>query len=311
MGLFGFLFKKTKSEEKINTEARCGKYVEVYRSIEIVNDSIEILDTTDNLDTFFSKWDVINKNLQILLEGDSQGAAKEISVICENIEAGKSSGFRGILSRSYERVISDVEKMKTEKGKINKLNKYLAQLSQYEDSYKECGYNDFSDVIKKVAIFKVNLKSKKDNASQKQLDNNTKIELGKLIDIIRDDWRDEYQEDFNSAVKYVGQRGNKPETVTELEEYFIKALIINLRKAKCPVINCLRIERMSGKVLNFMYFKSCQIGRICIGKKGCSIQILTTDKCEWIDDVNIMESISKIEYWIEYVKELIKRRECL
>ncbi len=129
MGLLN-LFKRTKPID----------LVALQRDLDIVNDCAELMENTVNPETFFSRYDLYMEKLAILAEAQ---ASHKVKVKGDNIihkyEQMKAYEKRveiinSFIDRMWADTCQKADKLKTEKGKENRFNKFVETLS----SYNEC-----------------------------------------------------------------------------------------------------------------------------------------------------------------------------
>lgn len=118
-----------------------------------INESIKIINTTKNPETFFSRHSFILERLDQLID-----ALDKVSYSGENpadylkeFEENKITSFNDFINRYYEDVLLKINNLKTEKAKINNANKFYDTLMKYE-SYLE------TENIETINILYTNLK---------------------------------------------------------------------------------------------------------------------------------------------------------
>lgn len=106
------------------------------RELEILNNCAEIFQTTSNPDTFFSRYDLYVQKLKLLsgaeqdgvnFEGDSP--TKKLSEITR--EHDKMELVNEMIDRYWNKTVVEIQKLKTNKGKQNKVSKFKENLSCY------------------------------------------------------------------------------------------------------------------------------------------------------------------------------------
>ncbi len=99
-----------------------------------INESIRIINSTKNPETFFSRHDFILERLPQLIDILSKVSYSGDNPI-ENLaefEENKTSSFNEFIDRYYEEVLLKINNLKTEKAKINNANNFFENLMQYE-----------------------------------------------------------------------------------------------------------------------------------------------------------------------------------
>nr|WP_288451284.1 hypothetical protein [uncultured Anaerostipes sp.] len=128
MGLLD-LFKKRKPVD----------LVALQRHLEIANDCAELIEHTVNPETFFNRYDLYIEKLTIL--ADAQ-ASRQIKVEGDDLvqklqrmssTEQKIDTINSFLDRMWSDTCEKASKLKTEKGKSNRFQKFLDTLSNYDD----------------------------------------------------------------------------------------------------------------------------------------------------------------------------------
>lgn len=101
--------------------------------IRIINDCIKIISETINPDTYFSRFNLLLEkgNHLLILEQYIKFSGASISDAIQEIHDNKQESIRNFLSRYYENVSLKMKSLKTEKGKMNQLEKFYNSLKPY------------------------------------------------------------------------------------------------------------------------------------------------------------------------------------
>lgn len=128
-----------KADSNIAEDMEYDRNVEEANSyLKQINDSIRIVNTTKNPETFFSRYNFILERFPQLIDTLSKvsysgdNPAERLVEFKEN----KTSSFNDFINRYYEEVLLKINNLKTEKAKINNANKFYESLVKYE-SYLE------------------------------------------------------------------------------------------------------------------------------------------------------------------------------
>lgn len=156
--MFGNMFKSIFKMGEKQSSKNNFKIMQVENDIRILNECLTIIDNTDKLDTFFSRWDLVEKKLDVLLEAEQKGLAHGISQINNNLLENKTNLFIRVAERNYERMISDIQKLKTAKGKINRIDKYLREIMRYDSLYRMYRYDLYLGIVARARELKEQLK---------------------------------------------------------------------------------------------------------------------------------------------------------
>ncbi len=113
---------------------------------------------------------------------------------------------------------------------------------------------------------------------------------------------------MNSVVTLVKPNG-KNFVLNSDELAFCNAVITAFSKAGIPFN--VHLSWKSGDVINFYFLtnfpgSTCQIGRIKLRNNNKRMQILSKEKCVWIDDIDLQTALSLIPQWVDYAKRLVQ-----
>lgn len=128
MGFFD-LFKKQKPVD----------LVALQRDLEIANDCAQLIENTVNPETFFSRYDLYMEKLATLAEAQASHRVKvKGDNLVQKYERMKTDEqivetINAFIDRMWTDTCQKAEKLKTEKGKENKFNKFIEILSSYNE----------------------------------------------------------------------------------------------------------------------------------------------------------------------------------
>lgn len=119
MGIFG--------KQKQHAQMMATQY------LKIVNDCAKLVNSTVNPGVFFSRYDLMVENLTKLsqIEYLLKFTGKKPSTQLNEIVSRRDYETSLFIARSFEKLMHDVEKLKTPKGKGNKISAYFTNMSEY------------------------------------------------------------------------------------------------------------------------------------------------------------------------------------
>lgn len=132
------LSKKTETPNRKQTSTEPEKiddfsweWEDIDRLWEIVNESLTIITNTVNPDTFFSRYNLIFEMLEriIVQEGKNNSSVTEE---LEKLKQSKSKNVDIFIERMWDDTYKKAQNLKTERGKINRVNKFKEELKAYE-----------------------------------------------------------------------------------------------------------------------------------------------------------------------------------
>lgn len=111
----------------------------VYTSVQLENDlrilqeSIDLMKSTNNIETFISRSDLAQRTSLTIEQAIMAGIhVKEIFTSSKDILSLKTALLPKLLDDSYSKMKQDAFKLKTEKGRIGRFQKYLELLEKHE-----------------------------------------------------------------------------------------------------------------------------------------------------------------------------------
>lgn len=126
--------------------------IQMQNDIRILNDCLSIMQTTNNLETFFQRYELAMQKIYALNFAKSSGIKINISLTPDKIISLKENQKNSILQMSYNKELSEIGKLKTVHGKNNRIDKFLSFLSQYEDEYEFS--DNYKDIISSLKLLK-------------------------------------------------------------------------------------------------------------------------------------------------------------
>lgn len=107
------------------------------REVEILNNCAQIFQSTSNPDTFFSRYDLYIQKLTLLSDAERDGInfegdspSKKLSEVTR--DHGKIELVNNMIDRCWAKTISEIQNLKTDNGKKNRVLKFKDNLSKYD-----------------------------------------------------------------------------------------------------------------------------------------------------------------------------------
>ncbi len=122
----------------------------------IIDESLAIMTKTSDIDTFLSRYDTAMRCVLTLEQAKKSGVPIALSDdFAQSLTDAKNQGLKGVLYRSFKKELDEINKLKTEQGKLNRINKYEEKLKEmYEDVFEFVEENAYNDVIQKLEFLK-------------------------------------------------------------------------------------------------------------------------------------------------------------
>lgn len=122
--------------------------------IRILNDCIHILNSTRNLDTFFSRYELAMQTILTLEQAKQSGIIINIPVTSQDIILLKGRADK-VLQAAYDKELKEIDALKTVNGKKNRIDKFILHLSEYHDEFE---FSDtYNNIISELNIYKKEL----------------------------------------------------------------------------------------------------------------------------------------------------------
>ncbi|MBO5032851.1 MAG: hypothetical protein J6D08_13375 [Lachnospiraceae bacterium] len=124
----------------------------------IIDESLAIMERTSDIDTFLSRYETAMRCALTLEQAKKAGIPIVISDNFSNsLVNAKEKALEGVLYRSFQKELDEINKLKTDNGKINRINKYQQKLeSLYEDEFEFVAEDAYNDVMQKIKYLKNN-----------------------------------------------------------------------------------------------------------------------------------------------------------
>lgn len=106
------------------------EYADVDRLWEIVDESLSIITTTVNPDTFFSRFNLIFEMIEKIIEQDKNASLARGEL--EKLKQSKPQFIDKFIDIMWEDTQKRMQSLKTERGKINRVDCYKKKLQKYE-----------------------------------------------------------------------------------------------------------------------------------------------------------------------------------
>ena len=145
-GMQLYKYYKEKAElqeqERIKAEKEKLAFMQLQETQRIFSDSYHIVTTTTNIDTFHGRYDLLlekSDELQKRINALSpyNDLRKNIQKELEEVRRILPETKERVLRESTKKTFAEADALKTKNGKLNKLQKYLALLTEHEDFFSD------------------------------------------------------------------------------------------------------------------------------------------------------------------------------
>ena len=119
--------------------------------IRILNDCINIMNSTSNLETFFSRYETAMQTALSLQMTKEAGITVNTTITPSYVSSLKSKADH-VLETAYAKELNEINALKTPTGKRNRIDKFLKLLSEYADEFE---FSDvYSHIVDELSILK-------------------------------------------------------------------------------------------------------------------------------------------------------------
>ena len=124
----------------------------------IIDESLAIMESTSDIDTFLSRYETAMRCAATLEQAREAGVPIASSDnFSQSLVEAKNNALAGVLYRSFQKELDEISKLKTDKGKINRINKFQNKLEDmYADVFEFVAEDAYNDVIRKLEHLKNN-----------------------------------------------------------------------------------------------------------------------------------------------------------
>ncbi len=122
----------------------------------IIDESLAVMEKTADLDTFLSRYEIAMRCALTLEQAKKAGVPIALSDgFSQTLIDAKNKALEGVLYRSFQKELNEINKLKTDNGKLNRINKYQNKLkSMYEDAFEFVAEDAYNDVMQKLDSLK-------------------------------------------------------------------------------------------------------------------------------------------------------------
>lgn len=111
------------------------------RTLEIISDSQIIVNITTNVETYFSRFDLLYEQVERLCEFEKyiRFTNPQPSQVLQMLENKEFESINDLIRRVWQKTFFEAEKLKTNTGKLNRYKKFYETFSKY--SYRMSNAN--------------------------------------------------------------------------------------------------------------------------------------------------------------------------
>lgn len=125
---------------------------QISNDMRIIDESLKIMEETSDIDTFLSRYKIAMTSVLTLEQAKKAGISIALpDNFSKSLVDAKGKALENVLYRSFQKELDEIKKLKTDNGKINRINKYKQKLeSLYETEFEFIAENAYNDVMQKI-----------------------------------------------------------------------------------------------------------------------------------------------------------------
>ncbi len=142
--------------ESLNSMRMLYTEQQITNDIRIIDESLAIMQETSDIDTFLSRHELAMRHVLILEQAKKAGIPITLQDgFSQSLMDIKSEALADVLCRSFKKELNEIRKLKTERGQLNRINKYQEKLrGMYEDVFEFTAEDAYNDVMQKLEDMK-------------------------------------------------------------------------------------------------------------------------------------------------------------
>lgn len=135
------------------------KNEQALNDLRIIQESIEVMNQTANIETFLSRYETAMRSALTLQQAQSAGISVNVPAnLSELVIKAKEEGLSGVLMKSFSNEVKEINKLKTPKGKLNRIDNYVNKLEEYyEDEFELSVPDTYNEIMSKLKLMKKEL----------------------------------------------------------------------------------------------------------------------------------------------------------
>lgn len=147
-------------QETLNSMKESYTEQQAVNDMRIIDESLAIMQKTSDIDTFLSRYDTAMRYSLTLEQAKKVGIPIALNdEFSQSLTDAKDKALASVLYRSFKKELYEIDKLKTDQEKFNRINKYQKKLSgMYEDVFEFVAEDAYNDVMEKLEFLKGNLK---------------------------------------------------------------------------------------------------------------------------------------------------------
>lgn len=172
-------------QETLNNMRMAYTGQQAVNDIRIVDESLAIMEKTSDIDTFLQRYETAMKCALTLEQAKKAGIAIALSDgFSQSLVDIKEKALSDVLYRSFKKELDEINQLKTDKGKLNRINKYQEKLQgMYEDVFEFVADEAYGDIMQKLEQLKKEMGSGQDAEGIKDIIAEAKVVQEKCSDV--------------------------------------------------------------------------------------------------------------------------------
>lgn len=131
---------------------------QINRDIQILKDSVRLINSTSSLETFFSRYELALKKIMSLEQAKQAGIKVSTAITSDYVMSIRRRADE-VLTLEYQKELKAIETLKTISGKKNRIDRFISKISEFYDEFEFS--NTYRSILTDLNEYKKQLNSKK------------------------------------------------------------------------------------------------------------------------------------------------------
>lgn len=249
--------------------------IQTQNNLRILQETCNIMETTNNLETFFSRFEV---GKRIVSDLNNRNYLSDFYKKANLLKIE-------VLQKSFKNEEKNISSLKTAKAQQKHWESYLALLKKYEEHYTTDFHNEYENIVQAVQA-EINLANNGNDISKlakEALTSSIKVTSSTVSSIQSNNYKSDYEKRIINDYQNVLETENLYKTgnrniftdnqLSEEEQIFFKCVYDNFQNASLKP-NLIKIERLSSGIFNVDYITEGYIGKVQISETKESFRVI-------------------------------------
>lgn len=131
---------------------------QINRDIQILEDSVHLINSTSSLETFFSRYELALQKIMSLEQAKQAGIKVSTTITSDYVMSIRRRADE-VLTLEYQKELKAIETLKTISGKKNRIDRFISKISEFYDEFEFS--NTYRSILTDLNEYKKQLNSMK------------------------------------------------------------------------------------------------------------------------------------------------------